>query len=141
MTFGGSTFDAARDGERLSKLLDRVRIFMSDGQWRIIPQIREQVGGTESSVSARLRDLRKQKHGGHCVEKEYIGAGLWQYRLLLEEENDSTARAKPMQFTHADMQICCEILYRILSVFEVSAEEYKSLRRLHCWMRTSCENK
>lgn len=36
---------------------------------------------TQTSVSARLRDLRKEKFGGHTVERRNEGGGLFRYRL------------------------------------------------------------
>ena len=49
------------DQERLSSLLERVKALMSDGNARTLAQIAQKTGGTESSVSARLRDLRKER--------------------------------------------------------------------------------
>lgn len=35
------------------------------------------------SVSARIRDLRKEEFGGHDVRRRYSGTpGLWEYRLF-----------------------------------------------------------
>lgn len=77
----GETFDQSRDGQRLAGLHARVAAFMSDGQWHTLAEIQAACGGTESSCSARLRDFRKARFGGHTVEREYVGDGLWQYRL------------------------------------------------------------
>jgi hypothetical protein len=33
------------------------------------------------SVSARVRDLRKDKFGSHRVDRRYAGNGVWEYRL------------------------------------------------------------
>ncbi len=84
-SFDGHTFDSSLDGERLSSLLKRVETLMSDGQWRFLEEIAKQTGGTESSVSARLRDLRKPKFGGYRVERRRFGipeSGLFEYRVL-----------------------------------------------------------
>jgi len=48
-------------------LLDRVRDAMSDGEWHELSEIKNSCGGSDASVSARLRDLRKEKYGGHTV--------------------------------------------------------------------------
>ena len=77
----GESYDPKRDGTRLSSLLDAVRDLMADGQYRTLHSIAEAVGGSEASVSARLRDLRKERFGGHMVERQYIGDGLWAYRV------------------------------------------------------------
>jgi hypothetical protein len=80
--FGGETFDAERDGQRLENQLGRVRQFMLDGEWRTLGEIVMHCGGTEASVSARLRDLRKQKFGLYQIERKYFARGIHKYRLL-----------------------------------------------------------
>lgn len=79
--FDGATYDAARDGERLAGQLRRVQALMADGQWRTLAQIAQAVGGSEAGVSARLRDLRKPRFGGHVIEREYVRDGQWMYRM------------------------------------------------------------
>lgn len=85
--FHGATFDRELDGPRLERQLDRVREYLRDGQWRTLAEIRAAAGGSEASVSARLRDLRKPAFGGHTVERQRVPgqetSGLWRYRLLL----------------------------------------------------------
>lgn len=85
--FDGDTYDPALDGVRLGTLLADVRAVMSDGQWMTVTEVRDKIGrGTETSVSARIRDLRKRKFGGHTVESRRRGNhrdGLWEYRLTL----------------------------------------------------------
>ena len=80
--FDGKTYDPRLDHDRLSTQLDRTRGLMLDGRWRTLRQIANLVGGTEASVSARLRDLRKAKFGGLCVERRRIDGGLFEYRVL-----------------------------------------------------------
>ncbi len=36
---------------------------------------------SETSVSARVRDLRKAKFGGLTVETRRLSSGTWQYRI------------------------------------------------------------
>jgi hypothetical protein len=82
--FDGATFDPALDGDRLRILLGRVYALMRDGEWRTLPAIAECCGGTEASVSARLRDLRKERFGAYRVERRRVApaeAGLFEYRL------------------------------------------------------------
>lgn len=83
--FGGTTFQESRDGARLFGQLREVFALMSDGQWRTIEQIALVVSGTEAGISARLRDLRKQRYGAHTVERRHVSKGLWQYRVLVGE--------------------------------------------------------
>lgn len=80
--FDGDTYDHNRDGDRLSRQLDAVRSLMLDGQWRTLGEITANVGAPQASVSARLRDLRKPKFGGFTVEREYVGDGLFKYRVV-----------------------------------------------------------
>ena len=80
--FGGATFDAGRDGDRLRKQLAAVRTLMADGAWRTLAEIAAAVDAPEASVSARLRDLRKPQFGGATVEREYLTDGLWRYRMV-----------------------------------------------------------
>lgn len=80
--FDGETYDTEADRDRLSALLDRVRAFMAGGEWRTLADITEACGGTEASVSARLRDLRKARFGGHDIERRRTPTpGLFEYRM------------------------------------------------------------
>lgn len=79
--FDGHTYVPDRDHERLSGQLGRVKDLMKDGRWRTLDEIRYECGGTVASVSARLRDLRKDKFGSYDVERQYIENGLFQYRV------------------------------------------------------------
>lgn len=71
-----------RDDERLLKQLSRVRTLMSDGKWRTLDEIAAETKDPPASISARLRDLRKLKHGHRIVEKRHVERGLWSYRLV-----------------------------------------------------------
>jgi hypothetical protein len=84
-SFGGDTFDEDRDGERLRAQLTRVYKLMHDGVGRTLGAIAFETGDPEASVSARLRDFRKRKFGGHVVERKYLREGLWEYRLLVRK--------------------------------------------------------
>lgn len=81
--FDGATYDRERDGERLGAQMKAVRDLMlsGDGEWRTLPYIAAWVGYPEASVSARLRDLRKEKFGAYNVERRYVANGLWEYRV------------------------------------------------------------
>lgn len=79
--FDGGTYCEPRDGARLSSLLERVRDAMSDGNWHTLEWLAKQCGGTEASVSARLRDLRKGRFGAHIIDRIHLDSGLWAYRM------------------------------------------------------------
>lgn len=84
--FDGQTIAEDPDApQRLTGLLERVYGVMSDGTWHSLASLASRTGGTEASVSARLRDLRKPRFGRHNVERKLIGHGLWLYRLSDEE--------------------------------------------------------
>lgn len=83
MSFGGETYDAARDGLRLGEQLRGVFELMKDGEWRDLIDVANHVGASQASASARLRDLRKEKFGGHTVERKYVRDGIWFYRVLV----------------------------------------------------------
>ena len=61
---------------------------MSCGHWYKLHEIATQTNDPEASVSARLRDLRKAKFGGHEIERRYVGDGLWEYRMIVEADNE-----------------------------------------------------
>lgn len=85
MRFDGSDYVPERDDERLTTQYDRIFSLMSDGQWRTLAQISDRTGDPEASVSAQLRHMRKSRFGGHQIQKEYVGRGLYDYRLLTNE--------------------------------------------------------
>ncbi len=85
MNFDGATFSEEEDGARLSTQLERVLELMKDENWRTIHEIAKIVEGSEASVSARLRDLRKPKFGSYVVCKRQRGTrsdGLFEYQIL-----------------------------------------------------------
>lgn len=79
----GITFDRKRDLTRLNAQAMRVFQAMQSGEWKTLREISEKTGDPEASVSARLRDLRSPKLGGFDVQREYVGKGLWRYRVLI----------------------------------------------------------
>lgn len=82
--FDGETYDRALDKDRLKTLLDRVFDFMRDYNWHTLAEIKDSCGGSEASVSARLRDLRKNRFGGHTVFRKRVRRGLWVYQLKMK---------------------------------------------------------
>jgi hypothetical protein len=83
--FDGATFEPKRDAQRLVSQLESVFNLMRDGQWRSLDRIQFATGHPQASISARLRDLRKDVHGGHDVERRHVGGGLFEYRLIENE--------------------------------------------------------
>lgn len=84
--FDGAEYMPTRDDARLTGQLLRVWGAMKDGHWRTLEQIAKLTGDPQASVSAQLRHLRKPRFGGHQVEKRYLGRGLYEYRLIPNNE-------------------------------------------------------
>lgn len=85
--FGGMTVEACFDEKRLLGQSKRVFGLMCDGVWRTLGEIQMVTGDPQASVSARLRDFRKARFGGHCVDRRRRGdesRGLWEYRLVVK---------------------------------------------------------
>jgi hypothetical protein len=85
-TFDGITYEESLDKHRLNCQLRKVFDFMRDSKWYTLREIALAVGGSESGVSARLRDFRKPRFGGHTVERRRVDGGLFQYRLVANGE-------------------------------------------------------
>lgn len=83
--FDGPDYVPARDDSRLNDQLSRVKGLMKDGMWRSLKLIAELTGDPEASVSAQLRHLRKPRFGSNTVERKYVGNGLYEYKLTLNE--------------------------------------------------------
>lgn len=83
MPFDGETYSRQLDFDRLKGQLDRVREAMRRWpRWWTIAELRQVAGGSEAGISARIRDLRKEKFGGHRIERKRNDAGLWWYRMV-----------------------------------------------------------
>jgi hypothetical protein len=83
--FDGSTYQEKHDGKRLSNQLKNVRDLMLDGSWRTLGEIQARVGGSEAGLSARLRDLRKERFGAFQVNRRRVddhSKGVWEYQVL-----------------------------------------------------------
>lgn len=84
--FDGSTYEALHDQERLNSQLWRVFRLMRDGEWRTLAEIARETGGSEAGVSARLRDLRKERFGRYPVARRRVDGGLFEYRMEAREQ-------------------------------------------------------
>ena len=95
MTFDGGTFSENLDGDRLRVQLHAVWVFMFDERWHTLHEVSVAIGAPEASVSARLRDFRKPKFGGHIVERQRVpnGNGLHIYRLRKRSQTPMTDHA------------------------------------------------
>ncbi|AMV29318.1 hypothetical protein VT84_33290 [Gemmata sp. SH-PL17] len=101
----GETFDRKLDLSRLNEQTRRVFEAMRNGGWLTLLEIQLRIFAAtqkrdpEASVSARLRDLRKERFGGFTVERQRRGdpkAGLWEYRLVIPT-TDTTNPIPPLE--------------------------------------------
>lgn len=83
----GDTFDSSRDEERLNTQRRRLWAVISDGQWHTAGELEEAVGANWAALSARVRDLRKPRFGGHTIESQCVRRGLWRYRYVAPSDN------------------------------------------------------
>ena len=83
--FEGDDYQHERDSERLTSQIEKIKDTMQDEQWRTLKQIASSTKAPEASVSAQLRNLRKEKHGGHKVNRKHISNGLYRYQLILRQ--------------------------------------------------------
>ena len=84
ISFDGETVRAI-DIPRLAGLVAKVYELMRDGEHRTLTAIARACGCLETSASARLRDLRKERFGAHTVEARQVSTNplVYEYRLIL----------------------------------------------------------
>ena len=90
--FDGETIEPEADDKRLASQGARLFDLMSDGKWRTLTAIQAVGGGSEAGVSARLRDGRKSRFGGHTLNRMALAPrGLFAYQLVAVGPNPFTA--------------------------------------------------
>jgi len=80
----GRTYRPGLDRARLNAQQMRVYRVMQDRVWRTLAELSALTGDPEASVSARLRDLRKERFGAHQIDRRRRGdakRGLHEYRI------------------------------------------------------------
>ena len=93
MRFDGQTYSPGKDRARLTGQWSRVWKIMSSGKWHTLHYLSLLTGDPEASISARIRDFRKPRFGGHRVERRRATeGGTYEYRLALKQPS----RFKPM---------------------------------------------
>jgi hypothetical protein len=85
MQFSGSSYDPDLDRDRLTTQFNRCFDVMCDGNWHTLKELVSYSGGTEQAISARVRDMRKSRFGGHTVERRRVAGkrGVYEYKLTL----------------------------------------------------------
>lgn len=84
MDFDGETYNPEVDQGRLGRQLKAVYDILFDGEPHTLAEISQRTGEPEASISARIRDLRKERFGAHEVNAQRVSEeqGTWVYRLL-----------------------------------------------------------
>jgi hypothetical protein len=80
----GATYEAENDQVRLNRQQQRIYNLMRDNVWRTLREIEVITGDAQASISARLRDLRKDKFGGLNVQRRRRldpKRGIHEYRI------------------------------------------------------------
>lgn len=89
LRFNGSDYDRKMDDKRLTGQILRIFKLMKDGRWRTLGEIEMETTDPQSSISAQLRHLRKERFGAHEVNKRPRGQrenGLFEYQLIIKEK-------------------------------------------------------
>jgi hypothetical protein len=88
----GDTFDAPVDRTPLNAQMIRVygalallALGLDEPGWFSLSDLADLTGDPEASVSARLRDFRKKRFGGHTVDRRRDGR-LYLYRLTWNDD-------------------------------------------------------
>ncbi len=92
--FDGRTYEAPKDKVRLNKQGLRVFLAMQDARWRTLGEIEAITGDPQASISARLRDFRKDRFGAHTLDRRrrgYGAKGLFEYRLIVNPDAEIVA--------------------------------------------------
>jgi hypothetical protein len=83
--FDGIALTAA-DQLRLGKQAQEIFALMCDAEWRTLHEIREATGHPTTSISAQLRNFRKDRFGAHTVNRRRRPSnpegGTYEYQLI-----------------------------------------------------------
>jgi hypothetical protein len=95
--FQGKAYVREFDHSRLKGQAINVFNLMKDNKWRTLNEIHNILNYPEASISATLRDFRKEHFGGHTVNRQRRGnptQGLHEYQLIINH-NGSVKKAPP----------------------------------------------
>lgn len=88
MRFDGADYVPEFDRERLTGQILRIFELMEDEQFRSLQEIQEATGDPQASISAQLRNLRKERFGSHVINRRRRGdreKGLFEYQLQVND--------------------------------------------------------
>ena len=80
--FDGETYRPDFDYSRLGRQLSLVWDYMEDSRWHYPEELEDALDERWASISARVRDFRKQKWGEHLVITQRRKGGLFRYMLV-----------------------------------------------------------
>ena len=86
LQFDGADYVKERDYNRLANNHFKLKELMKDSVYRTLGEISGFIDVPEASVSAGLRDFRKERFGNHTLNKKYLENGLYSYQLILNNE-------------------------------------------------------
>lgn len=66
---------------RIARQREVIWKFMRHGHQLTLAELEKLSGYPQASISARIRDFRKPEFGGHTIDREYLGGGVYGYRL------------------------------------------------------------
>jgi hypothetical protein len=80
----GASYDHDQDASRLQQQQLDVWNVMRTGKWYSLYTLSAMTGHPPQSISARLRDFRKERFGSHTVDRKRYGLyrGTFVYRLV-----------------------------------------------------------
>jgi DNA-binding Lrp family transcriptional regulator len=85
-TYVKSAFKPILQENLKRRQVDLVFDLMADGRWRTLSEISKRLKQPIQSVSARLRDLRKDEYGGYEVLRERSDKNrTYLYKLVVED--------------------------------------------------------
>lgn len=87
LRFNGSDYVPERDNERLRGQILRVFQATEGERWLTLGELQQITGDPQASISAQLRHLRKDRFGGHVIEKRLRDGipGWYEYRRLSKD--------------------------------------------------------
>ncbi len=79
----GPAYDSEIDGKRIKHQHEVIRDYMLNWEWRTLAEIEFATDFPQSSISAQLRHLRKERFGSYRVDKRRNKptGGTWEYRV------------------------------------------------------------
>lgn len=86
--FQGDDYVATRDRDRLTSQIKKIYLHMRDEQWRSLKDISNELDIPHSSVSAQLRNLRKESFGSHKIHRKHLQGGFYLYKLEVNQQGE-----------------------------------------------------